>query len=294
MNKDPAPDCGDPSESESQTNAHRWKHNHAFFVLAVLTRYKIRIYKHKKVHTGKIGDGIESWNAEDECLAIEEGRRQLQGQFNELQYVTTRASVLLTIATAAAIYFLTGLDDLGGIAQPWQWIARFLLLAGSASALWGALVMGALIGDRAPFKQTDAVQLTGEPGNLRRYLARDYADNVPTGVDTNAARLTHLGTGVIWITLGALFGVIGLTISALSVTPGDPPDQTHAIKETDSCPSSPTPSSSASTRTSTATGRAASFADTFPRSTDTTTCSLRSGLRSDGLAIIISLHQTRT
>ncbi|MCY4434566.1 MAG: hypothetical protein OXE45_12975 [bacterium] len=194
--------------------------------MAVLTRYKIKNYKHKQIHTGKIGVGIESWNAEDETLAIEEGRRQLQAQFNELQYVTTRASVLLTIATAAAIYFLTGLDDLGGIAQPLQWIARCLLLAGSALAFWGALVMGALIGDRAPFKHTDAVQLTHEPGDLRRHLARDYADNVPTGVDTNAARLTHLGTGVIWIALGALLGVIGLTISELSATPSGTLDQT--------------------------------------------------------------------
>ena len=222
-----APDSGVRSERDAQTNARRWKHNHAFFVLAVLTRYKAKIYEHKTVHAGKIGDGIESWNEEDETLAIEEGRRQLQGQFNELQYVTTRASVLLTIATAAAIYFLTGLDDLGGIAQPWQWIARLLLLVGSASALWGALVMGALIGDRAPFKQTDIVNdLTYERGELRKFLARDYAENVPTGVNTNAARLTHLGTGVIWIALGALLGVIGLTISALLATESATTDQT--------------------------------------------------------------------
>ena len=131
MNNDPVPDSSDPSESEVQTNTRWWNHHHCFFVLAVLSRYKVKIYKHKKVHHGKIGDGLESWKPEDESLAIEEGRRQLQRQFNELQYTTTRASVLLTIATAAAIYFLTELDDLGGIAQPWQWIARVLLLVAS-------------------------------------------------------------------------------------------------------------------------------------------------------------------
>ncbi len=226
MSNEPAPDSDDASESETQTNTRWWNHHHFFFVLAVLSRYKVRIYKHKKVHAGKIGDGIESWKPEDEILAIEEGRQQLQGQFNELQYVTTRASVLLTIATAAAIYFLTGLDDLSSLAQPWQWTARCLLLTGSASALWGALVMGALIGDRAPFKQTDIVNdLTNEPGELRKFLARDYAENVPTGVNTNAARLTHLGTGVTWIALGALLGVIGLTLSALSATESDTADQ---------------------------------------------------------------------
>ena len=179
----------------------------------MLTGYRINIYEHKKVHLGKIGEGIESWNEDDEVMAIEEGRRQLGGQFSELQYVTSRASVLLTVGIAASVFFLTALDNLGDIAQPRHTIARILLLAGSVMALWGALVMGALIGDRAPFKQTDTVQLTKEPGGLRKYLARDYAENVPTGVDTNAARLTHLGTGVIWIAIGALLGVIGLAVS---------------------------------------------------------------------------------
>ena len=225
MNNDPAPDSGDPSERDDQTSTHWWNHSHAFFILAVLTRNN-KIYRYKSVHKGKIGDGIESWNADDETLAIEEGRRQLDGQFSELQYVTTRASVMLTIATAAAIYFLTWLDDLGGIAQPWQQIACFLLLAGSASAFWGALVMGALIGDKAPFKHTDIVNdLTNESGELRKFLARDYAENVPTGVDTNAARLTHLGTGVIWIVIGALLGMIGLLITMRSAPPSEPPEQ---------------------------------------------------------------------
>ncbi|MDE0269295.1 MAG: hypothetical protein OXI96_09760 [Acidimicrobiaceae bacterium] len=251
MNNDLTSDSGAPSESEMQANtaggsittrSSFWrrmsdrtmsmfvserKHHHAFFVLAVLTRYKIKIYEHRNVHEGEIGKGIESWKKKDETLAIEEGRRQLQEQRNELQYQTTRASVLLPTATTAAIYFLTRLDDLADVSQPWQWIARILLLAGSVSAFWGALVMVALIGDRAPLKQTDAVELTSEPGNLHKYLARDYAENVPTGVDTNAARLTHLGTGVVWITIGALFGMIGVACSELLATSNNLPD--HAL-----------------------------------------------------------------
>ena len=142
----------------------------------------------------------------DETLAIEEGRRQLDGQVSELRDVTRRASVLLTVGLAAAAFFGTGLEGLGDIVQPWQTIARILLSIGSVLAGWGALVMMALIGDEAPFMQTDAVQLTSEPGNLRKYLARDYAENVPTGVDTNAARVTHLGTGTIWIAIGGSAG----------------------------------------------------------------------------------------
>lgn len=222
MTNDPVPDSGEPSERDAKTKARRWRHNHASFVLAVLTRYRVGNYKHKRIHTGEIGTGMQSWKPEDETLAIEEGRRQLDSQFGELQYVTTRASVLLTIATAAAIYFLTALDDLNGIPQSWQWIACSLLLSGSASAFWGALVMGALVGDRAPFKRTDIVNdLTNEPGELSTFLARDYAENVPTGVNTNAARLTHLGTGVIWIAVGALLGMVGLLITIWFVPPSE-------------------------------------------------------------------------
>lgn len=202
-----------PQTPETRTETRRWTHHHALFVAAVITGYRIKIYEHKKVHLGKIGKGIESWDADDQAMAIEEGRRQLDGQFSELQYVTSRASVLLTVGIAASVFFLTALNDLGDLAQPRHTIALVLLVTSSLMTLWGALIMGALIGDRAPFKQTDAVQLTQEPGDLRKHLARDYAENVPTGVDTNAARLTHLGTGVIWIAIGALLGVTGLTVS---------------------------------------------------------------------------------
>ena len=222
MTRQPETGAAEPDPLAAQADPRGWTHHHLFFVLAVLTgdRSKIgKIYKIKKVHFGKIGGGIESWGKADETLAIEEGRRQLDGQVSELRDVIRRASVLLTVGLAAAAYFGTGLEGLGDIAQPWQTIARILLSVGSVLAGWGALVMVALIGDRAPSRQTDAVQLTSEPGDLRKYLARDYAENVPTGVDTNAARVTHLGTGTIWIAIGVVLGVIGIAVSTCSAPP---------------------------------------------------------------------------
>ena len=219
MTNEPMPDPASPAEPATQTTTRRWIHHHALFVAAALTGYRINIYKDRKVHPGQIGEGIESWDQEDQTLAIEEGRRQLDAQLNQLQYVTSRASVLLPVGIAASVYFLTALKGLGDLTEPRQTITLILLLIGSAATIWGALVMGALIGGRATFSQTDALLLTREPGGLRKHLARDYAENVPTGVNTNAARLTHLGTGVAWIAIGALLGVIGL---AISVWP-DPP-----------------------------------------------------------------------
>ena len=231
MTNDPNTDRASPAEPERQTATRSWIHHHALFVAAVLTGYRIRIYQDRKVHPGEIGEGIKSWDQEDATLAIEEGRRQLDAQLTQLQYVTSRASVLLPVGIAASVYFLTALEGLGDLAQPRQTIARILLLAGSTLTIWGALVMGALIGGRATFSQTDALLLTKEPGGLRKHLARDYAENVSTGVNTNAARLTHLGTGVTWIAIGALLGVIGLALSVWS----DPP------APCDDTPTSPVP-----------------------------------------------------
>ena len=206
-------DPDSPAEPDKKTAPSRWIPDHARFVVAALSGYHIQIYKDREIHRCGVGEGITSWTQADETLAIEEGRRQLDGQRNQLQYVTSRASVLLPVGIAASALFISELEGLGDFALLRQTIARILLLSGAAATFWGALVMGALIGGRETFSQTDAAQLTKQPGGLRKYLARDYAENVRPGVNTNAARLTHLGTGVTWIAVGALPGVIGFAIS---------------------------------------------------------------------------------
>ena len=217
-NTDPA-GAADSEQPKTEADTRRWVHSHAFFVLAVLTRYHCNLYKDREQYSDDVGEGIESWDTDDQALAIEEGRRQLDSQFAQLQYVTRRATALLPVGIAASVFFITQLEDLSDITQPRQTIARILLVAGSVLTIWGALVMGALIGGRATLMQTDALQLTKEPAGLRRYLARDYAENVSTGVNTNAARLTHLGTGVAWIAIGAVLGAIGLAVSVWSPPP---------------------------------------------------------------------------
>ncbi|WP_419946658.1 hypothetical protein [Candidatus Poriferisodalis sp.] len=187
-------------------------HNHAAFLLASLSRYAFDYYTDRKVHPGRIGSGIDEWDDDDQHLAIEEGKRQLDAQIVQLQQIIRRASVLLPVGLAISVFFLTALDDAATLGQPLQTIIRVALLLGAAMTIWGTLVMGALIGARSTFMRTDTAQLTREPSGLRRYLARDYAENVETGENTIAARLTHLGTGVAWIVLGALIGAVGLAM----------------------------------------------------------------------------------
>ncbi|WP_419921983.1 hypothetical protein [Candidatus Poriferisodalis sp.] len=214
MSPDTDPGSTDPTApaARAPNRSRWWTHHHATFVLAVFTRYRINLYGDRKAHRGSLGDGIESWSDDDRQLAIEEGRRQLDEQRVQLQYLTRRASALLPVGLAVTAFLLTALDDLGMLVQPARTIARVLLLLGPAMTIWGTLVMGALIAGRASFMKTDALQLTHESADLREHLARDYAENVGVGENTNVARLTHLGTGVVWIVIGAIVGAAGLLV----------------------------------------------------------------------------------
>lgn len=195
--------------SERTSEGRKWN-NHAAFVITVLSRYRIKIYEDEKIHPADIGDGIKSWNEDDWTLAIEEGRRQLETQFAQLQFITRRASTLLSVGIASLLFLYTSLfDNIGRDSL----LARIIFIVGSLMVAWGTAIMGALIGAKARLGLSDALLLTREPTGLRRYLARDYANLVPTGHNTIAARLTHLGTGVAWMMGGGILGAISLLIS---------------------------------------------------------------------------------
>ena len=212
------PESQDPGQTSAQPAKGRHAYNHAVFVLDWITNYRFRFYRDKVVHTGKIGANIESWGPDDQKLAIEEGRRQIDDQFAQLQHVTTRASVLLTVGLVVIGFLVNRIGGINVTAPSWKMvhhldhstgiIVAVLILAGTAMAFWGTLIMGALIGGRSQLQRTDAIQITNQPGPLLAYLARDYAESIRTGENTNAARLTHLGTGLRWIVSGALAGVL--------------------------------------------------------------------------------------
>ncbi|MCY3586678.1 MAG: hypothetical protein OXG76_13400 [Acidimicrobiaceae bacterium] len=203
-----------PDETTDEASPRtRWKgRGHVAFLIASLSRYALNCYEDRTVHRGGIGSEIDDWDDADQQLAIEEGKRQLDAQFAQLQHIIRRASVLLPVGLAISVFFLTSLDDAAAPGQSLQTIIRVALLAGAGMTIWGTLVMGALIAARSDFMRTDTAQLTHEPSGLRRYLARDYSENVATGENTIAARLTHLGTGVTWIVVGALVGAVGLAM----------------------------------------------------------------------------------
>lgn len=198
--------------------APRWRHHHAVFVLAVFSRYNLNFYRDRQVNTNTPVANSDDWTGRDRELIIEEGRRQVDGQYAQLQYITTRAGALLPLAVAIALFFLSAFGDVPRLTQPAESWARILVGTGSALTLWGAMIMGALIGGRAVRETTDTTQLTHRAPGVETFLAEDYPDVVIIGENTTAARLTHLGTGVTWIVSGAVIGAVGLLVLHWSPT----------------------------------------------------------------------------
>lgn len=216
------PEDHNQSKSLPKTAKERSVSNHAAFVLDWITNYRFRFYRDRAVHEGKIGIGTQSWSDKDHQLAIEEGRRQIDDQFTQLQYVTTRASVLLTVGLVVIGFLLTRIEGITITNLSWQRVHHIghlaqlivagLLWAGTAMAFWGTLIMGALIAGRSQFRRTDAIQITNQKGPLVEYLSLDYAESIRTGENTNAARLTHIGIGLRWIVAGAFAGVLSVAV----------------------------------------------------------------------------------
>lgn len=196
----------------------RWRHHHAVFILAVFSRYNVNLYQDRKVNTNTPATNTGEWADRDCSLLIDEGRRQVDGQYAQLQYITSRAGALLPLAVAVALFFLSAFDDVPRLTQPAESCARILLGTGSALTLWGAMIMGALIGGRAVRGTVDTTQLTHQAPGIEAFLAEDYPDVVIVGENTTAARLTHLGTGVTWIVSGAVIGAVGLLVLHWSPT----------------------------------------------------------------------------
>ena len=199
----------------SQINQSKWRISHFAFVVTVLSRYWIEPYEDRQICPTKadIKEGIKSWGPDDWTVAIEEGRRQLDGQFHHLRFLVKRATILLSIGIAGLLFLATNyLDKL----NHYSLSNRVIFITGVVMMAWGTAVMGALVGARSSLGVSDAFELTGQFTGVRRYLARDYAKLVRIGENTNAARLTHLGTGISWMIGGVIVVVIVISLHPIS------------------------------------------------------------------------------
>lgn len=147
----------------------------------------------------KAGD-ISAWSSSDIRLLIEEGRRQVDTQHEDLERVRSRAQAVLAIGlvlegTAGS---LRAAVDSAHATYLWVlWIVALLFVA------WGVLGSAATAVVRADMQVIHAAVLSRRAGNVERCLAEDYAEMVAQGEDQIGTRLINLRIAVASLLIGA-------------------------------------------------------------------------------------------
>lgn len=150
---------------------------------------------------------LDTWSEPDLGHMIEEGQRQLDRQFSELEHIRGRAQWLLT--TGAAITAALGT----------AFVARrpsglVLLLWIPALILLGCGVAGAaaVMTVRADFMTIDTAVLSTKAPPIVRELAASYSRMLRTGENTVATRLTVFRQAVLYVIIGGYLGLLAVLI----------------------------------------------------------------------------------
>jgi hypothetical protein len=148
---------------------------------------------------------LTGWEQEDLQILIEEGRRQLDRQHEDLERIRNRAQVLLAfgLALEGTIASLQSQVVSSGCLVSWIcWVLA--LLAGG----WAVLGAGATSVVRADMEIIHAAVLSRRQPPIVEELAADYAAMGKTGQNQLATRLTNLRHAVAWLLLSAFFGLL--------------------------------------------------------------------------------------
>lgn len=144
---------------------------------------------------------LDGWGTDDFTLMIEEGRRQLDGQFNDLEKIRGRAQWLFSAA------LILGGSEAAAAARVFHHpiipaLAAWAIAA--ASTIWAALGAAGIITVRADFSSIATIPLSNYTPPIRELLARNYAEMLDQGEQTVNTRLTLYRQAVVWLLIGAL------------------------------------------------------------------------------------------
>ncbi len=143
---------------------------------------------------------IADWSDKQVNTLIEEGRRQLDRQNEDLERVRGRAQVALAIAIAlggAAGALRATVSSADHFLLWVLWIAGLLLVG------WAILGAAATAVVRAEMQIIHAGVLSHYSGDINRHLAEDYAAIAVDGENQVATRLTNLRIAVAYLLVGA-------------------------------------------------------------------------------------------
>jgi hypothetical protein len=136
---------------------------------------------------------------------IEEGRRQLDRQYSDLEHIRSRAQWLFTVG-AAVIASLAG-----ALAKSHPTGATVLLwVLAFPIVVYGVAGAAAIMVVRADFSTIDTASLSQRTPPIRQELATDYSTMLGTGENTVAARLTVFHEAVLYLTIGGILGLLAV------------------------------------------------------------------------------------
>jgi hypothetical protein len=152
-----------------------------------------------------VAGDMSGWSGAQVKTLIEEGRRQIDRQNDDLERVRGRAQVTLTLGLALAGAAGSLRSAVSSADAVGLWVLWTLALALIAFATLGAAATAVV---RADMKMIHAAVLSRYDGDTDRKLARDYANIAATGEKQIATRLTNLWLAVALLLAGAA-GTLG-------------------------------------------------------------------------------------
>ncbi|HZV72662.1 MAG TPA: hypothetical protein VFF79_03010 [Conexibacter sp.] len=134
---------------------------------------------------------------------IDEGRRQSDRQFGDLERIRGRAQWLFTVASAV----LASLGAAFVHARPgWPldvaWLVALLLL------VYGIGGAAGILAGRAEFTMIDTAVLSSNEPPIQRALAQSYTRMLAVGENTVATRLTVFRQAVLFSLTGGYMGLL--------------------------------------------------------------------------------------
>jgi hypothetical protein len=148
---------------------------------------------------------MNRWSDEELLILVEEGRRQLDRQHDDLERIRGRAQVLLAFGLALEGSIAALQSQLVSHGPCWVWILWILgLLAGG----WSVLGAGATSVVRADMTMIHAAALSRYEPPVLSKLAADYAATMMEGENQLATRLTNLRHAVAWLLIAAFLGLV--------------------------------------------------------------------------------------
>ena len=148
---------------------------------------------------------LTPWKEDDLHLLIEEGRRQIDRQHDDLERIRTRAQIVLALGLAL-VGTIAALDN--RITTSGSDLARVLWVAGLVSGAWSILGAAATSVVKADVEMIDATTLSTYETPIQSRLAADYAGIVVAGENQLATRLTNLRHAVMWLLIAAVFALL--------------------------------------------------------------------------------------